>query len=150
MSAKRTELTLIADDCPCMGATLDKLFQPAILAILSEGPLHGYGLAERLGEMPMLGGQKPDGSGVYRFLKSMESKGLVISSWDTSQSGPARRAYAITPAGTNCLLAWIRTLEAYRDSINGLLRAARKATVHGMTPKPHVSGLPDALGDADQ
>ncbi len=78
--------------------------------------------------MPMLGGQKPDGSGIYRFLKTMESKGLVVSAWDTSQPGPARRTYQITPAGECCLRTWIGTLEAYRDGINFLLRAARKAT----------------------
>ncbi len=27
--------------CPCSGGTLDKLIQPAILAVLSEGALHG-------------------------------------------------------------------------------------------------------------
>lgn len=115
-------------DCPCAGNTLDKLVQPAILIVLSEGPLHGYGLAERLGQMPMLGGHKPDGSGVYRFLKAMEGKGLVVSSWDTSQAGPARRTYQITTAGEQCLRTWIGTLETYRDGINFLLRAARKAT----------------------
>jgi hypothetical protein len=39
-----------ASDCPCSGATLDKLVQPAILAALTKGPVHGYGLAERVDE----------------------------------------------------------------------------------------------------
>jgi DNA-binding PadR family transcriptional regulator len=115
-------------DCPCAGSTLDKLVQPAILIILSEGPLHGYGVVERIGKTPMLGGKKPDGSGVYRFLKAMENKGLVVSSWDTSHSGPAKRTYEITPSGECCLRIWAKTLETYRDDINFLLRAARKAT----------------------
>ena len=38
-------------DCPCSGGTLDKLVQPAILAALTEGPIHGYRLAERINEM---------------------------------------------------------------------------------------------------
>jgi len=121
-------LPLKLDGCPCAGGTLDKLIQPAILIVLSEGPLHGYALAERLSQMPMLGGHKPDGSGVYRFLKTMESKGLVTSSWDTSQSGPAKRAYQMTEAGNCCLGRWITTLEEYRDGVNYLLRAARRAT----------------------
>ncbi len=127
MPDRQTDLSLNLDDCPCAGGTLDKLIQPAILSVLAEGPLHGYALAERLGQMPLLGGHKPDGSGVYRFLKTMESKGLVTSSWDTSQSGPAKRAYQITPAGERCLRTWIKTLEDYRDGVNDLLRAARKA-----------------------
>jgi len=120
-------------DCPCTGGTLDKLIQPAILIVLSGGPLHGYALAERLSGMPMLGGHKPDGSGVYRFLKTMETNELVKSSWDTSQPGPAKRVYEMTEAGQCCLRAWIRTLEQYRDRINLLLRAARDATVEERT-----------------
>ena len=42
---------------------LGKLVQPAILAVLGEGRLHGYKLAERLGEMPIRGERKPDLSG---------------------------------------------------------------------------------------
>jgi poly-beta-hydroxybutyrate-responsive repressor len=114
--------------CPCTGGTLDKLLQPAILIILAGGQMHGYGLVERLAQMPLLGGYKPDGSGIYRFLKAMEHKGLVISFWDTSQSGPARRTYQITEAGESCLRTWVGTLERYRNGINSLLRAARNAT----------------------
>ena len=47
-------------DCPCSGATLDKLVQPAILAALTEGPIHGYRLAERINEIVGMCGDKPD------------------------------------------------------------------------------------------
>ncbi len=124
MTSEGTSPSLELLGCPCEGATLDRLIQPAILTVLSEGALHGYGLAERISQMPLLGGQKPDGSGIYRFLKAMESKGLVTSSWDTSQNGPAKRTYQLTDAGASCLRIWIRTLEEYRDGINCLLRAA--------------------------
>ena len=59
----------------------------------------------------MFGGQKPDASGVYRCLKTMEAKGLVASSWTLSDTGPAKRSYQLTPAGERCLQQWIRTLE---------------------------------------
>jgi DNA-binding PadR family transcriptional regulator len=75
----------------------------------------------------MCGGHEPDGSGVYRCLKTMETKGLVASSWILSDSGPAKRSYRLTPAGEHFLRKWIATLEAYRDGITGLLKAARKA-----------------------
>ena len=113
--------------CPCTGETLDKLIQPAILAVLAEGPMHGYGLAERIGALPAFAGNKPDVSGVYRYLKAMEGKGLVLSSWDLSQSGPARKTYQITAAGQRCLRRWVRTLEEYREAITALLNTARSA-----------------------
>jgi poly-beta-hydroxybutyrate-responsive repressor len=127
MPTNGVNLPLELAECPCAGGTLDKLVQPAILIVLTEGPLHGYRLVERLSEMPMLGGNKPDASGVYRFLKGMEGKGLVVSSWDTSQSGPAKKAYQLTASGECCLRQWIKTLEEYRDGITLLLKAARKA-----------------------
>lgn len=43
---------LTLTDCPCKGGTLDRLIQPAILAVLAEGPLHGYRLAARISEIP--------------------------------------------------------------------------------------------------
>jgi len=116
-------------NCPCEGGTLDKLIQPAILLNLARGPLHGYKLAERIGRMPTLGGRKPDVSGVYRFLKAMERKGFVVSAWDLSRSGPARKSYELTECGRQCLARWIQTLEDFRRGIGVLLKLARKSLV---------------------
>ena len=113
--------------CPCAGATLDRLIQPAVLAILAQGPLHGYKLAERIGAVSIRGGHRPDVSGVYRFLKAMKRKGLVLSRWDVSGSGPAKKCYEITPAGRECLGRWIETLEQFRAGISVLLKVARKS-----------------------
>jgi PadR family transcriptional regulator, regulatory protein PadR len=113
--------------CPCTGATLDKLIQPAILAVLADGPIHGYALADRLAAMPAFSGDRPDVSGIYRFLKAMERRELVSSSWDMSESGPAKKTYELTPAGRQCLHRWVRTLELHRKSISSLLNVARQA-----------------------
>ncbi len=43
MSADKGKVSGKMAECPCEGSTLDKLVQPAILTILSDGPLHGYG-----------------------------------------------------------------------------------------------------------
>ena len=67
-------------------------------------------------------------SGVYRSLKTMEAKGLVVSSWDVSESGPAKKTYQITKSGKACLRKWIKTLEGYRKGITDLLRLARRST----------------------
>jgi len=115
------------EKCPCAGVTLDKLLQPAVLAVLAEGPIHGYRLVERIAAMPGFAGHKPDASGVYRLLKAMESRELVIFTWDTSQTGPAKRIYQITAKGKECLHSWAHTLENYREKITALLRVTRAA-----------------------
>jgi len=126
MSVRRASQTIRFATCPCGGKTLDKLIQPAILAVLAKGPLHGYRIAERIGEMPMLKGHNPDLSGVYRFLRAMEDKGLVVSGWDCSERGPAKKSYRLTCTGEQCLSRWIQTLEEYRKAVTALLRTARK------------------------
>ena len=112
-------------DCPCAGRNLDKLVQPAILIVLAREDLHGYMLVQRLAEMPMFRGQKPDATGVYRFLRQMEERALVTSTWDTSEAGPAKRLYRLTEAGRACLLRWVNTLATYHDALGELLVMTR-------------------------
>jgi DNA-binding PadR family transcriptional regulator len=114
-------------DCPCAGGTLDRLIQPAILIALAEEPMHGYRLAERIGEFGMFHDTRPDASGVYRFLNTMENRGLVVATWDTSAHGPAKKSYRLTADGERCLKNWIQTLQDYRCGISALLKVARKA-----------------------
>jgi PadR family transcriptional regulator PadR len=115
------------DKCSCTGNNLDKLIQPMILTILAQENLHGYRIVQRIAEKPMFSGQKPDGTGVYRSLKLLEKRGLVTSSWNLSDSGPAKRFYELTEAGMECLLRWIASLELYRQAIGELLDEACKA-----------------------
>ncbi|MHB1405230.1 MAG: PadR family transcriptional regulator [Desulfitobacteriaceae bacterium] len=110
--------------CPCYGSNLDKLIQPMILIILAQEDLYGYKIVQRMAESPMCKGQKPDGTGVYRFLKAMEQRNLVKSSWSLDDSGPAKRIYHITNEGKECLSQWIDTLEDYRQSIGKMLEEA--------------------------
>jgi DNA-binding PadR family transcriptional regulator len=129
MSASHRGKAIDLGMCPCAGATLGRLIQPAIMTILAGGAVHGYRIVQRLARTPMLGGGSPDPTGVYRMLRSMEKRGLVVSSWGLSDSGPAKRLYRLTPAGHRCLGRWVETLTSYRQAIGRLLSAARKAAV---------------------
>src|SRR5690349_12032458 len=51
---------------------------------------------------------------VYRTLRQMEKDGMVRSSWDTSEGGPARRVYSITEAGETYLSYWAESLDQYQ------------------------------------
>jgi len=114
--------------CPCAGATLARLIQPAVLTALAGGAQHGYRIVASLAASPVMAGSRPDPTGVYRVLRSMERRGLVVGAWDLSDSGPARRRYRLTPAGRRCLGRWVQTLAEYHRAIRGLLAAARKAS----------------------
>ncbi|MDO7786297.1 helix-turn-helix transcriptional regulator [Desulforamulus aquiferis] len=114
------------DKCPCSGNNLDRLVQPLILINLAKEALYGYKLVQRIAESPMFKGHKPDGTGVYRSLKAMEQRGLVVSNWSLDDTGPAKRIYHITNTGVDCLSHWISTLEEYQQSIEMLVEEAHR------------------------
>lgn len=92
--------------------------QPCLLLLLRERPDHGYDLAVRL--RPMHDGEG-DAGGVYRALRALERQGLVLSEWETSDVGPARRTYHITPAGQACLEAQVLVLGHVHEALHVFL-----------------------------
>jgi DNA-binding PadR family transcriptional regulator len=121
-------------DCPCSGRNLDKLIQPAILAILAEKAQHGYLIVQGLAAMPMFKGHEPDNTGVYRFLHAMEERGLLTSAWDMSDSGPAKKLFDLTNPGRECLAKWVATLREYHEQIGELLELLQRATALPISP----------------
>ena len=107
--------------CPCSGKNLPKLVQPAILRALSDGPLHGYALKERIAALYTAGMNAPTAAGVYRILQRMESCGYLVSHLEQTKTGPARRVYAITTDGRACLARWLQSLTQYRRALDSLL-----------------------------
>ncbi|AKA67656.1 MULTISPECIES: PadR family transcriptional regulator [Clostridium] len=112
--------------CSCEGGNLDKFVQPIILKILYECDAYGYVILKKIAESPMMKGAKPDPTGIYRQLKTMEERGLLMSKEQISDNGNLVKCYSITESGKQCLLNWIRTLKDYRDSIDLLLVEIQK------------------------
>jgi DNA-binding PadR family transcriptional regulator len=108
--------------CPCEGQSLDRLLQPTVMALLTEGPLHGYALIERLKDSPLMKGNAPDPTGVYRLLNTLEEQGTVSYTWSESEGGPAKRLYKLTPSGRKCVDKWIKTLDGYQKDIGRLVK----------------------------
>ena len=48
-------------------------------------------------------GAAQDVGQMYRTLRSLEKAGLVVSCWQGSEAGPARRTYHISERGTGTL-----------------------------------------------
>lgn len=68
-----------------------------ILGVLSEGPLHGYGVVQRIEERS--GGLLTPGEGLlYPLLHELEGTGLLSSTWE-EVAGRRRKIYALTRSG---------------------------------------------------
>jgi DNA-binding PadR family transcriptional regulator len=119
---------MVLHDCSCSGKSLARLIQPAVMAVLAGESLHGYLIVQRLAEMRMFRGQRPDPTGVYRVLKAMEQEGLVKSTWREADNRPAKRCFTLTAAGRDCLVRWSQTLQEYEESITDLLATIAQAT----------------------
>jgi transcriptional regulator len=74
--------------------TLDML----ILKAVSLGPLHGYGIIQRIHQMSDEMLTVEQGS-LYPALYRIEQKGWVTSRWETNETGRRAKFYTLTRAG---------------------------------------------------
>ena len=99
-------------DCPCSGKSMTLHTGAWILLTLHrhEG-IHGYEIAKRLKAVVEEFGVSLNITGLYRHLKALEGRGMVESWWEQPSGGMAKRKYALTEEGKQCLWAWINTIQ---------------------------------------
>jgi len=100
-------------------ARVERFHEPALLMLLKERPRHGYELIELLPELH--GGERVDVGNLYRFLRALESEGIVESEWSGDLPGPAKRTYRLTAVGEQVLGQWADALRLTRDEVSAFL-----------------------------
>jgi len=98
--------------------TLDLL----ILKAVSLGPLHGYGVLLRIGQISGDRLQIEQGS-LYPALYRLEHQGLIASEWGTSDNNRRARFYRLTPAGRTRLRRETEQWQRLADAVADALRA---------------------------
>ena len=99
--------------------TLDML----ILRAVSLGPLHGYGIIQRIRQMSEEMLSVEQGS-LYPALYRIEQRGWVTSKWDTNETGRQAKFYSLTRAGRRQL----EVEEASWDRLALAIAKVRQAT----------------------
>jgi transcriptional regulator len=91
---KYPEVTVASQKADLLQGTLDML----ILKALSLGPLHGYGVIQRIRQMSdeML---MVEQGALYPALYRIEQKGWVSSKWGVNETGRKAKFYTLTRAG---------------------------------------------------
>ena len=92
---------------------------PILLLMLRQWSSYGYELMEKMSTFGLVA-MNP--GTFYRTLRQMEKDGMVSSSWDTSEGGPARRMYSITDAGEAYLNYWAESLNQYQRMMDTFFR----------------------------
>lgn len=99
--------------------TLDLL----ILRTVSSGPLHGYAIAQRIGQVSRALLQVPQGS-LYPALHRLENRGWVRAEWDTTETGREAKFYALTAEGRRQLAREKETWQRLSEGIALVLAGA--------------------------
>ena len=99
--------------------TLDML----ILKALSLGPLHGYGVIQRIRQMSGEMLDVEQGS-LYPALYRIEQKGWVSAKWEVNETGRRAKFYSLTKAGREQL----EVEEASWDRLVLAITKVRQAT----------------------
>jgi transcriptional regulator len=85
---------MVGQKADLLQGTLDML----ILKALSAGPMHGYGVGQRIEQLAEEMLRVEEGS-LYPALYRLEERGLVKSEWGKSENNRRARFYTLTAAG---------------------------------------------------
>lgn len=95
------------------------LVQLLILRIIHEKPSHGYRIMEELDKITLTM-YVPETGALYTMLRRMEERGLVVSEWETRETGADRRVYALTDSGVKVLREGLEMVKKRRQLMDDL------------------------------
>lgn len=96
------------------------------LAVCSAAPAHGYAIAAELRDAGV--GDLADAS-LYPVLKRLSTDGLLVAEWETTETGPARKVYSMTPDGRAALEAHAAEWKHVRKAMDAVFaRGLKKPT----------------------
>jgi transcriptional regulator len=98
--------------------TLDLL----VLKVVALGPLHGYGIAQRLQQLSKDVVQVQQGT-LYPALHRLENRGLLASEWRMSDTGREAKFYRLTRKGHAAMDSEEASWRRLADAV-GLILAA--------------------------
>jgi len=91
-----------------------------VLKSLRLGPMHGWGIAERIEAGSRNVFELNQGS-LYPALYRLEKQGMIRSEWNVSENNRRARFYTLTPAGRRQLAAERANWERLSGAVNLVL-----------------------------
>ena len=104
-----------------MAELLSGTLELLILRVLYPGPMHGFGIGERIHVLSRQALDVEEGS-LYPALYRMEAKGWIKAEWGQSERGRKAKMYSLTKEGHKQLIVekenWNKAAVAIRDVLN--------------------------------
>ena len=104
-----------------------------ILAVLGDGPSHGYAVAravERLSDGAL---HLREGT-LYPALRVLEQDGLILGAWEVQEKGADRKVYALTEVGHREKRARTQALRDYATLLHTILGRIEQGQTHKGRP----------------
>ena len=99
--------------------TLDVL----VLKIVALGPIHGYGIAQRIRQISKDVLQVQQGS-LYPALHRLEKRGWLRAEWGEAETGREAKFYTLTRSGRKQLNAQTENWDRLSEAVTMILRTA--------------------------
>lgn len=96
--------------------TIDML----VLKTLTLGPLHGWGIGERIQQVTS-GVLDVNQGSLYPALQRLEHRGVIRSKWGVSENGRRARYYSLTTAGRRALGAETESWRRFSAAVETVL-----------------------------
>lgn len=114
--------------CACEGGTLMRFIQPIVLSVLARQEDYGYSILQKVADTALWHGSAPDSAGLYRVLRDMEARGLLVSRIAAADgAGMMKRIFTLTGEGRHCLQNWHGTLTDYRADLDETIQMLESA-----------------------
>ena len=97
-----------------------------VLSVLRNDELYGYEIAQRIRERSGDLFAPSEGS-LYPTLHRLEREGALTATWRSSDRGPRRRYYAITPSGERLFADAAAEWDALSTGVSRMARVAADA-----------------------
>jgi PadR family transcriptional regulator, regulatory protein PadR len=117
MAAERSEKSERSD---LLQGTLDML----ILKIVALGPVHGYGISQRIRQVSGEVLQVQQGS-LYPALHRLEKRGWLLADWGESENGREAKFYRLSAKGRKQLADEEANWRRLSEAVGLILEAAR-------------------------
>lgn len=107
------------------GRWLRGLLEACVVVVLQPSPAYGYEIAGRFEEAGL---SRPKGGTLYPILSRLENDGLVTPTWVDGESGPSRKYYRLTPAGTTTAQAIGPEWRLFVERVSALMNQPERRT----------------------
>jgi PadR family transcriptional regulator PadR len=119
-----------------------------VLAVLRDGPLHGYAIAREIERRSGNALTFKEGT-LYPALHALERQGLISGEWNREEGARERKVYAVTPGGLAALNDRVRGWSQFVSAINDVLSGERHGGTERSTPQPPFGGRSPSLAEPE-